>query len=123
LRALTRGALIGLGALILTAASSWIERFGPDQAVYCALGKSSDGHEIWCPEPVLNGGWPAPFLYDRPGISVERQLSVFEDDFRAGPFFADFGCFALILLLLSQAAQKLRSPSADRRINPNSSPF
>ena len=123
MRPVGRGLLVGLGAFLLTLASSWVERFGPDQAVYCALGKSSDGHEIWCPEPVLNGGWPAPFLYDRPGISVERQLSVFEDDFRAAPFFADFGCFALILLLLWQAVQKLRGRSADRRINPNSSSF
>lgn len=104
-----RAALISIAAFVLTIATAWIERVGPEQAVYCALGKSSDGHEIWCPEPVLNGGWPAPYLYDNPGISVERQLGFFEDSFRSGPFFANLGFFALFLTLLNGVFARLLS--------------
>ena len=107
MKRLLRAFLVTLGAFVLTIASSGLERFGPDQAVYCALGKSSDGHEIWCPEPVLNGGWPAPYLYDSPGISVERQLSFVEDSFRPGPFLANLAFYALLLGLLEGAFRRL----------------
>ena len=71
---------------------------GPDQAIYCSLGKSVDGFDILCPKPVLNCGWPAPFLYDRPGISIENKISVLEDDFRTAPFVADVAFYLLIVL-------------------------
>ncbi len=100
---------IALGAIVLTIATSWVERFGPDQAVYCALGKSADGHGIWCPEPVLNAGWPASYLYDTLGVSVERQLSFMEDSIRTGPFLADSAFFALLLPALSRLFSKLLS--------------
>ena len=98
---------IALGAIVLTIATSRIERLGPDQAVYCALGKSADGHQIWCPEPVLNAGWPAPYLYDTPGISVERQLHFVEDSLRTGPFLADSAFFALLLIGFYRIFSKL----------------
>ena len=98
---------IALGAFALTIATSRIERLGPDQAVYCALGKSVDGHQIWCPEPVLNAGWPAPYLYDTPGISVERKLHFMEDSLRTGPFLADSAFFALLLIGLSRIFSKV----------------
>jgi hypothetical protein len=62
------------------------------------LGKSKDGFEIYCPKPVLNGGWPAPFAFDRPGISVEGNVSFPEDDFRPWPFAADIAFYYLLLL-------------------------
>ncbi|BBF68827.1 hypothetical protein SBA_ch1_10270 [Sphingomonas bisphenolicum] len=62
-----------------------MQRHGPDQAVYCALSKSADGYDMYCPKPVLNGGWPAPFAFDRPGIFVEDRLGFLEDEFRLGP--------------------------------------
>lgn len=115
-----------IAALALAIASSWIERLGPDQAVYCALGKSVDGHEIWCPEPVLNGGWPAPYLYDTPGISVERQLSFMEDSFRSGPFLANSAFFALLLialrLVISKVSSLLRARNGRKAAKGDSSP-
>ncbi len=123
MRRIVHAALIAGGALTLAIASSWIERYGPDQAVYCALGKSADGHEIWCPEPVLNAGWPAPFLYDTPGISVERQLSFMEDSFRSGPFLADSAFFALLLMafssLFSQLLSRFARGGSDRSSSPS----
>ena len=89
-------------AVPLALLSSMYERFGPDHGVYCAIGKVN-GVEVYCPEPKLNGGWPAPFLFDNPGISVERQLGFFEDDFRAAPFAADVAFYLLLLLSLAKA--------------------
>jgi hypothetical protein len=67
-------------AAVLAFMSSTIERRGPDHGVYCALGKIN-GVDVYCPELKLNGGWPAAFLFDAPGVSVERKLSIGEDDF------------------------------------------
>lgn len=80
-----------------------IERRGPDHGVYCAIGKVN-GVEVYCPELKLNGGWPAPFLYDNPGVSVEWKLSIGEDDFRAGPFVANLTFYFLMLLMIEAAA-------------------
>ena len=85
-----------------------MQRHGPDQAVYCALGKSLDGYDIFCPRPVLNGGWPAPFAFDRPGISVEDRIGFPEDDFRPWPFVADVAFFVVILEALRRVTRRLR---------------
>ncbi len=85
-----------LGGL-LSVGSCAIQRHGPDQAIYCDLGKTPDGVDIYCPKPVLNGGWPAPFAFDRPGISVEDKIG-FEDDFRLPPFIASLAFYNLFLL-------------------------
>ena len=84
--------------VVLALGSCAIQRHGPDHAIYCALGKSRDGFDIYCPKPVLNGGWPAPFAFDRPGISVEGTISFPEDDFRWWPFIADLSFYFLVLL-------------------------
>ena len=105
---LLRTATLAAAAVLLAAGSCSIQRFGPDHAVYCALGKSAEGHDIWCPEPVLNGGWPAPFVFDRPGISVERELAFPDDDFRLWPFIANAAFYMLLLLALGKLATHLR---------------
>jgi hypothetical protein len=87
-------------AFFIATSSCAIQRHGPDQAIYCSLGKTRDGFDIFCPEPVLNGGWPAPFAFDRPGISVEDRISFFEDDLRAWPFIADVAFYFMLLLAL-----------------------
>lgn len=101
--------MLGSLALATTLAlgSCAVQRHGPDQAIYCALGKSIDGHDIFCPKPVLNGGWPAPYAFDRPGISVENRIGFPEDDFRWWPFVADVAFYQLLLLGLMQAIARL----------------
>lgn len=90
-------------------ASSYIQRFGPDQAIFCALGKSIEGYDISCPRPVLNGGWPVPFLVDEPGISVPNQLSFVEDHWRPGPLVASIGFYAWLIVLSGAALRRVRS--------------
>lgn len=98
-----RLALATILAAGLAFMSSIIERRGPDHGVYCAIGKVN-GVDVYCPELKLNGGWPAPFLFDRPGVSVEWKLSIGEDDFRAGPYLADAAFYFLILLMIDTLA-------------------
>lgn len=86
-----------------------IERRGPDHGVYCAIGKVN-GIDVYCPELKLNGGWPAPFLFDVPGVSVEWTLSIGEDDFRMGPFVANVAFYFLILLLIEATATNILRP-------------
>jgi hypothetical protein len=93
-------------AAICALASARLERKGPDHGVYCALGKV-DGYDIYCPELKLSGGWPAPFLFDRPGISVEGKLSFIEDDFRFWPFLASVSFYLVLLLMLRRGLAQL----------------
>jgi hypothetical protein len=99
---LLRAGLTVALASALAVGSSWIERDGPDHGIYCALGKVN-GVDVYCPKPKRNGGWPAPFLFDRPGVSVEGQLAFVEDDLRPGPLAANLAFYLLLLLGLGAA--------------------
>lgn len=83
-------------AALLSILSANITNIGPEYELYCNLGKSSDGIDITCPERVLKGGWPSPFLYDTPFISVQRSLG-FEDSFRLSPFIANIAFYIIII--------------------------
>jgi hypothetical protein len=87
-------------AVALAFLSVGIERVGPEQAQYgnlCGPQAASP-----CYEPVLKGGFPIAFLFDAPGVSVERQLGFGEDELHAGALVADIaGYFALGLLAMS----------------------
>ncbi len=102
-----RPLLILAAALVTTLATMAVQRFGPDHGIYCAIGKIN-GVEVYCPKPKLNSGWPAPYLFDVPGISVEGALFIVEDDFRWGPFVADWAFFALGLLALVRGWERVR---------------
>lgn len=106
-----------LGALVVAIAaaglSANIQRLGPDHGIYCDIGKIN-GIDVYCPKPKLNGGWPAPFLFDKPGISVEGKLAIIEDDFRVWPFIANVGFYLVSLMLITRAWSVF-----DRRRQPN----
>ena len=95
-------------AVVLALGSGSLQRRGPDQGVYCAIGKVN-GVDVYCPKPKLNGGWPAPYLFDREGVSVEWQLGFFEDDFRTWPFVADVSFYLLLLVIVESATRRLRN--------------
>jgi hypothetical protein len=113
---LAREAALWLGAVLFSLGSCSIQRLGPDHAIYCALGKSKEGCDIYCPKPVLNAGWPAPFAFDRHGISVEGRIGFPEDDFRFWPFVANLAFFRLLLgaLLVLCIRARRGSERADR---------
>ena len=97
--------LIGLGLALL---SVHVQRNGPEQVVYSNLcGPATDQ---LCYKPVLNGGFPLPFLYDRAGVSREDQLAFVEDRFRAMPFLLDVGIFAAVALAVGAFIRRRPSP-------------
>ena len=92
-------------ALALTLLSSLVERNGPELASYGNLcGPSSDQD---CLEPVLNAGLPLAYLFDQPGVSVERKLFILQDNFRPLPFTLDFLVYlSLVTLALFIAGRR-----------------
>ena len=114
MNALVRFGLMLAFAVLAAGLSAQVQRFGPDHGIYCDIGKIN-GIDVYCPKPKLNGGWPAPFLFDKPGISVEGKLAVIEDDFRAWPFVADIAFYLLILLGMGAAVRQTRKASRSGR--------
>lgn len=95
--------LTGLMALVSTTVTLQYERLGPELAAYGNLC-GPEFNEA-CLEPVLNAGFPFAFLFDRPGVSVQHQLSLGEDEFRPARFAADLGLFWAGYLALLQLAR------------------
>jgi hypothetical protein len=77
-----------VSAILLTLLSSNVERTGPELVSYGNLcGPLNDRT---CLEPVLNGGFPFAYVFDRPGESVERYLFLLQDEIRPLPLVLDF---------------------------------
>ena len=112
---IARVALVLVLATIAALASSFIERFGPDQAIFCALGQSIEGYDIYCPKPVLNGGWPAPYLVDNPSISRPNQLAFVEDYFRLWPFVSNIAFYAWVIVCAGTVLRRARSRGKGER--------
>jgi hypothetical protein len=91
--------------------SSFIECLGPEEAPYGNLCGSS-GNEF-CMEPVLNGGFPLPYLFDMPGVSRERYLGFFEDHLRKVPFVLDVAFFSFACLLVGRLSRRMRSSTTE----------
>lgn len=95
-------------ACLATVGSCAIQRNGPEQAVYCDRDAPLAAAASSCIRPVLNAGWPVPFLVDRPGISLEGVIGFPEDDFRLWPFIANVLFYQLVLLGLWKLVQHWR---------------
>lgn len=101
-------------AIMLTLLSAYVERIGPEQAVYGNLcGPSSSD---FCYKPVLKGGFPIAYLFDAPGVSVERQLAIGEDDLSIGALGVDIAIYFTIVLAAMMKVSHWRS---GRRENAN----
>lgn len=84
-------------ALMLTLLSSFVERIGPEVAAYGNL--CGPHHNDLCYQPVLKSGYPIAYVFDAPGVSVERKLGV-EDKLSAGAFVLDIAIYFVIFLLV-----------------------
>ena len=81
----------------LALASFFYQRIGPAQGfVGTECGDPTDR----CYGPVLNGGFPLPFVVDRPTVSVSNLLFV-EDEIRILSFLIDM-LFYLILYVVTR---------------------
>jgi hypothetical protein len=92
-------------ACALALASVRVERTGPQLAQYgnlCGIHAADP-----CYQPVLKGGFPIAYLFDAPGVSVERQLALFEDRLSAGALALDIAIyFAMVLAAVSLASRR-----------------
>lgn len=77
-----------VSAVVLTLLTVSFERAGPELVQY--------GDAIY--EPVSRGGFPLAYLFDVPGISVQRQLGP-EDELFVGALIADIAFYFVIVLL------------------------
>ena len=96
-----------ISAITLALLSVFVERVGPELAQY---GDSDY-------RPVLKGGFPFAYLFDAPGISVERQLSFVEDKLFAGALILDIAIyFASVLptILVISRRRSARKQAASR---------
>ena len=107
--------LIGISlvsAITLTLLSVCVERVGPELAQYGNLcgPRAVDP----CYKPVVKGGFPVAYLFDAPGISVERQLSFGEDKLFTGALILDIALYFAIILLASLIVLHRRSAVTQR---------
>lgn len=79
-----RWTMMALVALALTLASLLIRPATDEIAQYGNVGPPEENYR-----PRVVAGWPAPFVADRPGISVPRSPGP-EDTFRGGAFLGSF---------------------------------
>lgn len=110
-----------IAALALALGAVHVERIGPELAAYGNLCGPHTNDP--CLKPVLKGGFPFAYLYDRPGIAVERQLEFVEDQLFVGPLILDIVIyFALVLsaiLAVRRARKRFKSaPSPHQRTTP-----
>ena len=73
-------------ALVAVGLTGEVERSSDAVAVYNNECRTPAGGR--CVEPREAAGLPFAFVFDTPGVSVEHQVSIVEDEARAGPFLA-----------------------------------
>ena len=87
-----------LAAVVLAFVSASFLQVGPELVQY---GDSDY-------RPVLKGGFPVAYLFDAPGISIERQLSFIEDKLSLGALILDITIYFGLVLLASLALARRR---------------
>src|SRR4051812_35274106 len=98
-----------ISAFTLAGMSAYVERIGPQLVQYgnmCGAGYSDP-----CYKPVLRGGFPVSYLFDAPGVSRERQLSVGEDKVIGSALVLDIAFYLVVVLLARLAVARRRSAS------------
>lgn len=96
----TKLILIGVALTIAITLTLWsvnVEHIGPELVAYENVCGPS-GFDF-CYKPVLKGGFPVAYLFDAPGISVERQLAFFDDNLSLGALVLDVAFYFAIVLL------------------------
>jgi len=96
-----------IAAFAMALVSVHVERVGPELAAYGNLcGPRAD--EL-CDKPVLKGGFPLAYLFDAPGISVERQLAFIEDQLDVAALALDIAIYFAIVLSAILAVHRVRT--------------
>jgi len=102
-----------VAAIILAMLSVSIERIGPEPVEYGNMC-GPQGNDP-CYKPALKGGFPMPYLFDAPGVSVERKLSFGEDQLSVGALVVDIAVYFVAIMLATRLAAWLRRRIRMRR--------
>jgi hypothetical protein len=95
----TRIAYALISAITLALLSVFVERVGPELVQY--------GDSIY--KPVLRGGFPLAYLFDAPGVSVERELSFGGDRLFVGALIIDIAIYFAVVLVATLVVSHYRS--------------
>jgi hypothetical protein len=81
-----------LAAIVVTVLTAWYERTGAEFIPYEGVDPG------WSYTRVTVGGWPLPYLYDKPYFSPANRVgwvgvALRMDSFRAWPFVGDVGIY------------------------------
>jgi hypothetical protein len=109
MRALRGWLANGMLALVLTFASSFHQHDHGERALFGDCDPTSSNYRI-----RMVAGWPAPYLADRIGVSVEGTVSWVEDDFRGRSFVASYGFWLLVTMASATATGWVLSRSHSR---------
>jgi hypothetical protein len=90
--------LVLLPAIGLTLATLVYQQYGPIMGEHGNACGPVDSGQL-CIAPVLQAGWPLPYLFDNPTISVPDKLFI-EDKVNAGFLAVDVLFFACIIVAM-----------------------
>ncbi|MDR7103575.1 hypothetical protein [Croceicoccus sp. BE223] len=88
-------------ALGLTLASLMVRPGTDEIAQYGNMGPPEENYR-----PRVVAGWPAPFIADRPAVSVPQAPGP-EDTFRGGAFLGSFAFWLWVVFALSCSRRRL----------------
>ena len=103
----TAAGLLAAALALAAVSGEAYQRVGSGYVRYEGVGPG------WDSTRVVVGGWPLPYLLDRPYLSPVGSVSVSggllgEDELRAGPFLADAAFYLLLSLGLLAGVRRLR---------------
>jgi hypothetical protein len=102
------GILLGLILSFVLAVGSVVVHRQVTMVVGNVCEPTNDNPNGYCFGPEPAGGWPFPYLYDNPGVSVRGSLNFPEDDLRPGWFLADVATFSALAALIAVAVHLRR---------------
>lgn len=92
---LVKNLLLFVFAVGLTVASGLYQRPSGELGQYGNQCSVDDW--MHCYQPVESAGFPFAYGFDTPGVSVEHQVALFEDEFRWLPFCVNAWFYYLLL--------------------------
>jgi hypothetical protein len=122
-RALKTASLVCLTFMLANALallSVLIERTGPELLAYGNMCGPTSSDE--CYQPALKGGYPFAYLTDVPGVSVENDLFLGQDDLRFEALAFDIAFYFAAIHIVIWVATRSRRLTGRFRRRPTAAP-
>lgn len=92
-------------AMGITLATFFYQRYGPFMGQYGNLCGPVGSGQL-CIRYVLQAGWPLPYVFDIPTISVPYKLCIIEDEMNFGFFALDVCFFTSLVNVVLQLSNR-----------------